>query len=329
MEIFKKQFKIDNINPIVVVLFLAFIIPFLINLGLFFTDIIAGKDIKFLEILYSNVGNEGWVSFWGNVMAGILPLGIIFYNEKEAKRQQKQFEEERQHQQEQFDKQLEIQERQFNEQLEIQKKHKKQEFYMVKFDKEKEIAQKVLLEWNKSIFNDLEEKIIKLFIDLLNSEERIKNLKLDEVDKIFEEVLSIRSKIVDKCNTNMTLLSLMEWRVSLDKETEKEIPLDTENTFLASKKRCYDDFMELYADLNTILEFLTEKTKFCESVYKIPQERNYNDIDSEHKDFIKYYSILINEYNDKINLVSNTLATYFFNVNTCLINYDFSHFELR
>lgn len=157
------------------------------------------SGLEWLKKLYSIEIKEEWLGYLGNVMAGILPLGIIFYNEKEAKRQQEQFKEERRLQQEQF-----------NKQLELQEKYKKQEFYIMKFDKEKEIAQKALIEWDKSIFDDFLELILKLYSDLLNNLDEVKTLKVTQIDEIVQKLSVTRGKIVNKCNITMTTVALLE-----------------------------------------------------------------------------------------------------------------------
>ena len=190
-----EEFDLKKIRKYIILFILFFIIFItLINISFVLTDILADKKgIKFLSIIYSRVGNEEWLGFWGNVMAGILPLGIIFYNEKEAKRQQKQFKEERQLQQEQF-----------NKQLELQEKYKKQEFYVKKFDKEKTLAYELLTEFDKKIYSNLFRNFqnILLIINSSNIKEVDKNKSSEELTKKF---LVIRHEIIDKINNNITL----------------------------------------------------------------------------------------------------------------------------
>lgn len=278
------------------------------------------SGLEWLKRLYSIEIKEEWLGYLGNVMAGILPLGIIFYNEKEAKRQQEQFKEERQLQQEQF-----------NKQLELQEKYKKQEFYIMKFDKEKEIAQKALIEWDKSIFDDFLELILKLYSDLLNNLDEVKTLKVTQIDEIVQKLSVTRGKIVNKCNITMTTVALLEWRV-VEKDLKQSHNLNLNGTifttFYLSKKQCYQAFEDLHKKINVILELLSDEAKDIERMYRISQNLSSDEIKIKVTKFEKKCVIQFKEYDNLFNSASNTLVSYFYNINKCLVNYEFSHFEL-
>ncbi len=279
------------------------------------------SGLEWLKRLYSIEIKEEWLGYLGNVMAGILPLGIIFYNEKEAKRQQEQFKEERQLQQEQF-----------NKQLELQEKYKKQEFYIMKFDKEKEIAQKALIEWDKSIFDDFLELILKLYSDLLNNLDEVKTLKVTQIDEIVQKLSVTRGKIVNKCNITMTTVALLEWRV-VEKDLKQSHNLNLNGTifttFYLSKKQCYQAFEDLHKKINVILELLSDEAKDIERMYRISQNLSSDEIKIKVTKFEKKCVIQFKEYDNLFNSASNTLVSYFYNINKCLVNYEFSHFELK
>lgn len=278
------------------------------------------SGLEWLKRLYSIEIKEEWLGYLGNVMAGILPLGIIFYNEKEAKRQQEQFKEERQLQQEQF-----------NKQLELQEKYKKQEFYIMKFDKEKEIAQKALIEWDKSIFDDFLELILKLYSDLLNNLDEVKTLKVTQIDEIVQKLSVTRGKIVNKCNITMTTVALLEWRV-VEKDLKQSHNLNLNGTifttFYLSKKQCYKVFENLHKEMNIILELLSNEAKEIEKIYRTSSNLSPNDIEKRMMEFKEKCITELNKYDDLFNSASNTLVSYFYNINKCLVNYEFSHFEL-
>lgn len=317
--------KIQNFIKYKVINFYLFFLLFLIIL--IFPVILNPKflinisGLEWLKRLYSIEIKEEWLGYLGNVMAGILPLGIIFYNEKEAKRQQKQFKEERQLQQEQF-----------NKQLELQEKYKKQEFYIMKFDKEKEIAQKALIEWDKSIFDDFLELILKLYSDLLNNSDEVKILKATQIDEIVQKLSVARGKIVNKCNITMTTVALLEWRI-VEKDLKQSHNLNlngtTFTTFYLSKKQCYQAFENLHKKINVILELLSDEAKDIEKMYRISQNLSSDEVKIKVTKFEKKCVIQFKEYDNLFNSASNTLVSYFYNINKCLVNYEFSHFELK
>lgn len=250
-------------------------------------------------------------------MAGILPLGIILYNEKEAQRQKKQFKEERQLQQEQF-----------NKQLELQEKYKKQEFYIMKFDKEKEIAQKALIEWDKSIFDDFLELILKLYSDLIIDPNKISKLTPTQIIEIIQNCSFARGKIVNKCNITMTTIALLEWRVTAQ-DLKESFGLNCDFTnFIISKKQCYKVFENLHKEMNIILELLSNEAKEIEKIYRTSSNLSPNDIEKRMMEFKEKCITELNKYDDLFNSASNTLVSYFYNINKCLVNYEFSHFEL-
>lgn len=318
----KNKNKIIEIIKIIVLIFFiiwiaVILCPIIFNIK-FWINI---DKLEWLKRLYSIEIKEEWLGYLGNVMAGILSLGIIFYNEKEAKRQQEQFKEERQLQQEQF-----------NKQLELQEKYKKQEFYIMKFDKEKEIAQKALIEWDKSIFDDFLELILKLYSDLLNNLDEVKTLKVTQIDEIVQKLSVTRGKIVNKCNITMTTVALLEWRV-VEKDLKQSHNLNLNGTifttFYLSKKQCYQAFEDLHKKINVILELLSDEAKDIERMYRISQNLSSDEIKIKITNFREVCITQFKEYDDLFNSASNTLVSYFYNINKCLVNYEFSHFELK
>lgn len=308
---------IEILKIIVLIFFIIWIIvilcPIIFNIK-FWINI---DKLEWLKRLYSIEIKEEWLGYLGNVMAGILPLGIIFYNEKEAKRQQKQFKEERQLQQEQF-----------NKQLELQEKYKKQEFYIMKFDKEKEIAQKALIEWDKSIFDDFLELILKLYSDLIVDPSKISKLTPTQIIEIIQNCSFARGKIVNKCNITMTTVALLEWRVT-EQDLKESFGLNCDFTnFIISKKQCYKAFENLHKEMNIILELLSNEAKEIEKIYRTSSNLSPNDIEKRMMEFKEKCITELNKYDDLFNSASNTLVSYFYNINKCLVNYEFSHFEL-
>ena len=213
------------------------VFPFVLNPEFLISYLSKIEGLEWIEEIYSIEIKEKWLGYLGNIMAGILPLGIILYNEKEAQRQKKQFKEERQLQQEQF-----------NKQLELQEKYKKQEFYIMKFDKEKEIAQKALIEWDKSIFDDFLELILKLYSDLIIDPNKISKLTPTQIIEIIQNCSFARGKIVNKCNITMTTIALLEWRVTAQ-DLKESFGLNCDFTnFIISKKQCYKVFENLHKE---------------------------------------------------------------------------------
>lgn len=308
---------IEILKIIVLIFFIIWIIvilcPIIFNIK-FWINI---DKLEWLKKLYSIGIKEEWLGYLGNVMAGILPLGIIFYNEKEAKRQRKQFIKERRTQQ-----------KQFNKQLELQEKYKKQEFYIMKFDKEKEIAQKALIEWDKSIFDDFLELILKLYSDLIVDPSKISKLTPTQIIEIIQNCSFARGKIVNKCNITMTTIALLEWRVTAQ-DLKESFGLNCDFTnFIISKKQCYKAFENLHKEMNIILELLSNEAKEIEKIYRTSSNLSPNDIEKRMMEFKEKCITELNKYDDLFNSASNTLVSYFYNINKCLVNYEFSYFEL-
>lgn len=293
------------------------VFPFVLNPEFLISYLSKIEGLEWIEEIYSIEIKEKWLGYLGNIMAGILPLGIILYNEKEAQRQKKQFKEERQLQQEQF-----------NKQLELQEKYKKQEFYIMKFDKEKEIAQKALIEWDKSIFDDFLELILKLYSDLIIDPNKISKLTPTQIIEIIQNCSFARGKIVNKCNITMTTIALLEWRVTAQ-DLKESFGLNCDFTnFIISKKQCYKVFENLHKEMNIILELLSNEAKEIEKIYRTSSNLSPNDIEKRMMEFKEKCITELNKYDDLFNSASNTLVSYFYNINKCLVNYEFSHFEL-
>ncbi len=294
-----EEFDLKKIRKYIILFILFFIIFItLINISFVLTDILADKKgIKFLSIIYSRVGNEEWLGFWGNVMAGILPLGIIFYNEKEAKRQQKQFKEERQLQQEQF-----------NKQLELQEKYKKQEFYVKKFDKEKTLAYELLTEFDKKIYSNLFRNFqnILLIINSSNIKEVDKNKSFEELTKKF---LVIRHEIIDKINNNITLLDSMGWRINFKGADSQK--------FYILRKECHANFIELRDNLTNTVGILTERVLGLQ---------NSPTANFQHEDILLEQSL---KHDEIFNNTLNNLLVYFTYVDKCIIECKFDDLEIK
>ena len=294
-----EDFDLKKIRKYIILFILFFIIFItLINISFVLTDILADKKgVKILSIIYSRVGNEEWLGFWGNVMAGILPLGIIFYNEKEAKRQQEQFKEERQLQQEQF-----------NKQLELQEKYKKQEFYVKKFDKEKTLAYELLMEFDKKIYSNLFRvfKNILLTINNPDIKELDKNKSFEELN---EKFLVIRHEIIDKINNNITLLDSMGWRIDFKGANSQK--------FYKLRKECHANFIELRENLTNIISTLTE---IIISLQNTPATN------------FQYEEVLLKlslEHDEIFNETLDNLLVYFSYVDKCVIECKFDDLEVK
>lgn len=172
---------------------------FLLGLNFFFwfTDFIAGKKgIESLSIIYSSVGNEEWLGFWGNVISGILPLMIIFHYQEESKKQQEQ---------------------------------QYQRFLSEKLNKEEQITKEVLKTWDNSVFDSLSALIEHYYIQLLDeNDERIRNRysvskKLDNTYKNIQNEFQAnynkeKNKLISIFNYGMLEIDLLPWRLNNTKE---------------------------------------------------------------------------------------------------------------
>lgn len=285
------------------------------------------SGLEWLKRLYSIEIKEEWLGYLGNVMAGILPLGIIFYNEKEAKRQRKQFIKERRTQQ-----------KQFNKQLELQEKYKKQEFYVKKFDKEKTLAYELLMEFDKKIYSDFLNLNVK-FLDLINNKENYnRNDFIFASKEIVEKIYLKRSEIVDKINTNMGLIASLGWRVKIE---DKDTP-----EFYQMKSNCYHQFKKLHNILSRIIEILTKISSDLE--YTSNKRVNEDEIEANKKEEIetnkkeeievidkrvnKYEKILkklILSHDKKFNETLDIFLIYFTFIENCLIDCKFDELERK
>lgn len=263
MKISKELLKILGI-----IFLLAIVIPFFINLGLFLTDIIAGKDIKFLEILYSNVGNEGWVSFWGSFSAGLLAFVLIFHYQKQLSAQRQQHEE-----------QLVMQRQQHEEQLEWQYKQQKQQILYNKIFFDKDIIKKVLKSWDNIIFDELYDIIIHSYIHRYASQAPVK----DEVSKKF---LQEKNKLIGVINLGMLEIDLLDLRINSNK---------TKNNFYKAKSNVYTSFKNLHDHLNNILSFLETEKENINSPYSKEKYDNFNlQFDQKIEEYSSFFTETIN-----------------------------------
>lgn len=64
-------------------------------------------------------------------------------------------------------------------------------------------------------------------------------------------------------------------------------------------------------------------------MYRISQNLSSDEIKIKITNFKEVCITQFKEYDDLFNSASNTLVSYFYNINKCLVNYEFSHFELK
>ena len=77
-------------NKVVILIFLFSLSPIILNLFFFITDIIAGKEVKYGEILYSSISNEKWLDFWGTFMPALAAFSFLYFTKKQTESMKKQ-----------------------------------------------------------------------------------------------------------------------------------------------------------------------------------------------------------------------------------------------
>lgn len=296
-----------------VLLSLAFF-PIILNFFFWITDTIAGKKgIENLSIIYSSVGNEEWLSYWGNVVSGILPLAIILYYREENKRQQ-----------EQFNKQLELQ----YKQLKIQEEQQHQNSLVEKLNKEEKIAKKILKAWNNSTFDNLFISIENYYNQLLyENYQRVRNRKLMEKQdditykniqfEFQEDYNRKKNNLIYAFNYGMLEINLLPWRLNISKENLEGYC----SPYYTLKKECYESFKILHNKfLEDFLLFFSEQYNLSPTLNNCEIEKNFNEFNDKKKKLLLEYS---NLYTDAI----NKTASYFYFCNQCIKNKKFEVFD--
>lgn len=268
MKISKELLKILGI-----VLLLAIIIPFSINLGLFFTDMIAGKNTKFLEILYSNVGNEVWISFWGSFSAGLLTFVLIFH----------------------YQKQLTVQQLQHKEQLEFQYKHQKQEALFKNISSDKDIIKRVLRNWDTSVFDEIKENINNIYKEKYKNINKKLPLSKDQIFTFLEKNMKIKNKMISIFNSGMLEIDFLSLRIN---------STNTENQFYRNKNKVYTDFKNLHDCIEIIFSILDVEIKDITSPYSETKQSAF--LEKFKEEMIKYSNL----FNNTINSATDYIYMY-------------------
>lgn len=273
--------------------------PLVLNLFFWITDNIAGKrEIESLSIIYSSVGNEEWLGFWGNVISGILPLMIIFHYQEESKKQQEQ---------------------------------QYQRFLSEKLNKEEQIAKEVLKTWDNSIFDSLSTLIEHYYIQLLDeNDKRIKNRcfiskELDETYKNIQSEFQAnynkeKNKLISTFNYGMLEIDLLPWRLNNTKEN-LENPHTQINIYHTLKKDCYESFEILYN------KFSKDFLSFFDEQYSISPILDNSKIEENFNEFNKKKEKLLSEYIDLYVDIINNVSSYFYSCSQYIQNKNFEIFE--
>lgn len=72
---FKYIFKKNTL----VYFFILFLFIFILNLGFFLTDFLAGKTLSWKILFYSSISNETWLLFWGSFSASIATILLLLH----------------------------------------------------------------------------------------------------------------------------------------------------------------------------------------------------------------------------------------------------------
>lgn len=276
------------------VLLLAIIIPFSVNLGLFFTDKIAGKNIKFLEILYSNVGNESWVSFWGSFSAGLLTFALIFH----------------------YQKQLTVQQLQHKEQLEFQYKHQKQEALFKNISSDKDIIKRVLTNWDTSVFDEIKENINNIYKEKYININKKLPLSKDQIFTFLEKNMKIKNKMISIFNSGMLEIDFLSLRIN---------SANSKNQFYKNKNKVYTDFKKLHDHIEIIFSILDAEIKDIESPYsEVKQTAFLKKFDKKIIEYSNIFNNTINSATDYIYMYEQYVMEYRFD-----ILYDNIFFEVK
>lgn len=298
---------------------------FVLNFFFWITDIIAGKKgIESLSIIYSSVGNEEWLGFWGNVISGILPLIIIFHYQEESKKQQEQFKLQLKFQEEESKKQQE----QFKLQLKFQEEQQYQSFLIEKLNKEEQITKNVLKTWDNSIFDNLSDLIVNHYKYLLYENYKYLSCKnsTDKKDRETEYLNFLnkynkeKNKIISIFNYGMLEIDLLPWRLNNTKENLENSHIQI-NTYHKLKKDCYESFKILHDKISKdCFPFFAEQCEILSKLNESKIEKNFNEFNKKREKLLSEYSDL---YIDTI----NNISSYFYSCSQYIQNKNFEIFE--
>lgn len=282
---------------------------FLLGLNFFFwfTDFIAGKKgIESLSIIYSSVGNEEWLDFWGNVISGILPLMIIFHYQEESKKQQEQF----------------------KLQLKFQEEQQYQSFLIERLSKEEQITKEVLKTWDNSIFDNLSDLIVNHYEYLSYENDKYLSCKnsTDKKDRETEYLNFLnkynkeKNKIISIFNYGMLEIDLLPWRLNNTKENLENSHIQI-NTYHKLKKDCYESFKILHDKISKdCFPFFAEQCEILSKLNESKIEKNFNEFNKKREKLLSEYSDL---YIDTI----NNISSYFYSCSQYIQNKNFEIFE--
>lgn len=288
---------------------------FLLVLNFFFwiTDIIAGKKgIESLSIIYSNVGNEEWLGFWGNIISGILPLIVIFHYQEESKKQQEQF----------------------KQQLKFQEEQQYQTILIEKIKEEEKITKDVLKLWDNSVFDNLFNLIIDYYKQLLYEEDKkirkryLSSKKTDEEKYINIQLEFLtnynreKNKLIAAFNYGMLEIDLLPWRMNNTKEN-----LENNNfkvrVYYNLRKKCYESFKILHDKVSKdFFNFFSAQCNISPTQNKIEIEKNFYE-------FNKKKEQLLLEYSELYIAGINNISKYFYSCNKFIQTKNFEVFEDR
>lgn len=274
-----------------------------LNFSFWFTDIIAGKKgIESLSIIYSSVGNEEWLGFWGNVVSGILPLIVIFHYQEESKRQQEQF----------------------KQQLKFQEEQQYQTILIEKIKEEEKITKDVLKLWDNSVFDNLFNLIIDYYKQLLYEEdkkadkEKYINVQLEFLTNYNRE----KNKLIAAFNYGMLEIDLLPWRMNNTKEN-----LENNNfkvrVYYNLRKNCYESFKILHDKVSK--DFFNFFSAQCH----IPPTQDKIEIEKNFYEFNKKKEQLLLEYSELYIAGINNISKYFYSCNKFIQTKNFEVFEDR
>lgn len=299
IELKNKIKKIIRENLKFIILLSIGLSPIVLNLFFWITDNIAGKkEIESLSIIYSSVGNEEWLGFWGNVISGILPLIVIFHYQEESKKQQEQF----------------------KLQLKFQEEQQHQSFLIEKLNKEEQIAKEVLKTWDNSIFDNMSDLIVNHYKYLLfenNTDEKKQQTEyLNFIDNYAKE----RKKIISIFNYGMLEIDLLSWRLNNAENNLENVHIQI-STYHNLKKNCYESFKILHNKISK--DFFPFFSKQCLLFLELDRkkiEENFTEFNKKKKQLSLEYSALY------INTINN-MSNYFYSCNQYIQNKNFEVFE--
>lgn len=280
--------------------------PIVLNFFFYLTNLLAGKEVDFLSTIYSCVGNEEWLGYWGSVVSGILPLAIILYYREENIKQQDQF----------------------YQQLKFQEEQQYQSFLVKELNKEEKIAKKILKAWNNSTFDNLFISIENYYNQLFyENYQKVKKHKLipKEYDIEYENIQfefqedynREKNNLIYAFNYGMLEINLLPWRLNTSKEN-----LEGSCTrYYILKKECYESFKILHNKfLEDFLLFFSEQYNLLPTLNDREVKKNFDEFNDKKKKLLLEYS---NLYTDAINKTSS----YFYFCNQCIKNKKFKVFD--